>query len=192
VPGLLEEPRPAGGRRLQRPGRLRLAVLAFVGLGLGLGAAGGVAWWQLVDLPVYTLADTGQASTSERGLAGFVAGDAWFCAVGAAVGLLLGIIAWRRFRDIGWSVVLLGTLTAVASALIAWEVGLHLGPQNFDHRLAAAGPGDRVPIDLTLRTRASLLIWPFFAVIPILLGSSLGRDDEDPSPVLRPAVRDSS
>jgi hypothetical protein len=121
-----------------------------------------------------------------------VAGDAWFCATGAVVGLVLGVVAWRRFRDVGWPVVLLGTLTAVAAALIAWEVGLHLGPQNFDDRLAAARPGDLVPIDLTLRTRTSLLIWPFFAVVPILLGSSLGRDAEDPSPVLRPAVRDSS
>lgn len=151
-----------------------------------------MVWWRLVDLPAYTVTEGGQASISERGLTGFVAGDAWFCAVGTVVGLVLGIVAWRRFRDVGWWVVLLGTLTAVASALVCWEVGLHLGPQNFNDRLAAARPGDLVPIDLTLRTRASLLIWPFFAVVPILLGSSLGRDDEDPSPVLRPAARDSS
>jgi hypothetical protein len=36
---------------------------------------------------------------------------------------------------------------------------------------------------LTLRARAALLTWPFFAVIPILLGSSLGRDDEVPRPI---------
>ncbi len=167
-------------------------MLCFVGLGLGLGAAAGVAWWRLVDLPAYRVAAGGQASTSERGLAGFLAGDAWFCALGAVVGLVLGIVAWRRFRDLGWPVVLLGTVTAVAAALICWEVGLHLGPQNFNGRLAAARPGDLVPIDLTLRTRVSLLSWPFFAVVPLLLGSSLGRDDEDPSPVLRPPVRDSS
>jgi hypothetical protein len=39
-----------------------------------------------------------------------------------------------------------------------------------------------VPIELTLRAKASLLTWPFFAVIPVLLGASLGRDDQDPRP----------
>ena len=42
-----------------------------------------------------------------------------------------------------------------------------------------------VPIELTLRAKASLLTWPFFAVIPILLGSSLGWDEEDPRPLFR-------
>jgi len=169
-----------------------VAVICFVALGLGLGAAGGLAWWRLVDLPTYRVGEGGQSATSERGLAGFVSGDAWFCVVGTVVGLALGIVAWRRFRDIGWSVVLIGTLTALAAALTCWDVGLRLGPQAFNSRLADARPGDLVPIDLALRTRVSLLSWPFFAVVPILLGSSLGRDDEDPSPVLRPPVSDGS
>ena len=42
-----------------------------------------------------------------------------------------------------------------------------------------------MPIELTLRARASLLTWPFFAIIPVLLGSSLGRDDEEPQPFFR-------
>src|SRR4029453_14023076 len=52
-------------------------------------------------------------------------------------------------------------------------------------RRAAADPGNLVPIELTLRAKASLLAWPFFAVIPILLGASLGWDEEDPRPLFR-------
>jgi hypothetical protein len=74
---------------------------------------------------------------------------------------------------------------AVASALMCWLVGYHLGPGEFSARLAAAQPGELVPIPLTLRARASLLTWPFFAIIPVLLGSSLGRDEEEPRPLLR-------
>jgi hypothetical protein len=33
------------------------------------------------------------------------------------------------------------------------------------------------------------LTWPFFAIIPVLLGSSLGRDDEEARPLLRQRVR---
>jgi hypothetical protein len=64
-----------------------------------------------------------------------------------------------------------------------------LGPDNFVGRLAAAKPGELVPIELTLRARASLLTWPFFAIIPVLLGSSLGRDEEEPRPLFRRARR---
>ena len=38
-----------------------------------------------------------------------------------------------------------------------------------------------MPVALELRAPASLLVWPFLAVVPVLLGSSLGRDEEEPS-----------
>ena len=41
-----------------------------------------------------------------------------------------------------------------------------------------AQPGDVVPIDLTVRARPALAVWPLFAVVPVLLGASLGRDPE--------------
>lgn len=151
-------------------------------LGLGLGALGGVAWKALSDLPTYLVGPDGRATTSERGLADVIGGDAWFAVIGAVVGLVLGTVGWRRMRDVGWPLVLLGTGAAVLAALLCWAVGRELGPGEFTARLQAAHPGDRVPIELTLQARASLLVWPFFAVVPILLGSSLGRDDEDPRP----------
>jgi hypothetical protein len=82
-------------------------------------------------------------------------------------------------------VVLVVLVCAVASALTCWLVGYRLGPGDFSARLAAAQPGQLVPIPLTLRARASLLVWPFFAIIPVLLGSSIGRDEEEPRPLLR-------
>jgi hypothetical protein len=86
-------------------------------------------------------------------------------------------------------VVLVVLVCAVASALTCWLVGYRLGPGDFSARLAAAQPGQLVPIPLTLRARASLLVWPFFAIIPVLLGSSIGRDEEEPRPLLRRRAR---
>ncbi len=160
-------------------------IASFVALGLGLGAAGGVLWWLAVDLPVYSVNDDGGAATSERGLTQFISGDAWFCGIGLLVGLGLGLLGWRRFRTLGWPLVLVVTLVALAAGLVCWWVGYRLGPGAFNPRLAAAQPGDSVPIELTLRARASLFTFPFFAVIPVLLGSSLGRDDEEPKPLRR-------
>ena len=100
-------------------------------------------------------------------------------------GLLIGIAAWRWLRHIGWTVVLVVLVCATGAALTCWLVGYRLGPGDFSVRLAAARPGELVPIPLTLRARASLLTWPFFAIIPVLLGSSLGRDEDEPRPLLR-------
>lgn len=167
-------------------------VLAFVALGLGLGAVAGVVWWAAVELPVYTVLADGGAGINERGLAEFAAGDAWFCAIGLAVGLGLGVVAWRSLKDLGWPLVLLVGVVAVIAALVCWFVGHRLGPDDFVARLAAAKPGDVVPIELTLRARASLLTWPFCAVVPVLLGSSLGRDDEEPTPLFRRKSKETS
>lgn len=155
-------------------------VLLFSALGLGLGAVAGVVWWAVVDLPAYRINAAGEAITSERGLASQIVGDAWFAVLGAVTATLLGVLAWRRFRNLGWSVVLLAGLVALAAALVCWSVGSHLGPGELSVRLAAARPGDLVPIELTIRARAGLILWPLFAVIPVLLGSSLGRDPDDP------------
>ncbi len=155
----------------------------FLVLALGLGAAGGVLWERLVVLPTYTIASDGSAATTERGLAAFIGGDATFVIIGAVAGVILGVTAWRRFRSVGWTLVLLVLVAALVAALTCWFVGYRLGPGEFAPRLAAAQPGDVVPIELTLRARVSLLTWPFFAIIPVLLGSSLGRDDEDPQPL---------
>lgn len=157
-----------------------MALGCFVALGLGLGALAGLVWPAVVDLPAYTVGADGGASTSERGLAQVLGADAWFCLLGVPVGLALGVLAWRRFHRLGWPVVLVGTLAATAAALVCWLVGTRLGPGDFPERLAAAQPGDRVPIALALRAKASLLVWPFLAVLPILLSSSLGPDEDEP------------
>ena len=57
-------------------------------------------------------------------------------------------------------------------------------------RLAEAQPDDLVPVSLDLRAKVSLLVWPFLAVVPILLGSSLGADEEEAEPALGRSVPD--
>jgi hypothetical protein len=165
--------------------RTAARLTAFVALALGLGAVAGWVWWSVVKLPGYQVNADGGASTTERGLTQFIGGDAWFCGIGLLVGTGLGVLGWRWFRDLGWPLVLVVTVLALASGLMCWEVGYRLGPGAFNPRLAAARAGDFVPIALTLRARASLFTWPFFAVIPVLLGSSRGRDDEEPRPLRR-------
>ena len=152
----------------------------FVAFGAGVGALAGAGWWWLVDLPAYRVNPDGGAVTSERGLADYLGGDAWFAVLGLLAGLVLGLTAWRRLGRWGWPVVVVTAVVAAGSGLLCWTVGYHLGPGAFNPRLAQARPGDLVPIALTIRTRASLVVWPLAAIIPVLLGASLGRDPDEP------------
>jgi hypothetical protein len=157
-------------------------LLAYLLLALGVGALAGVLWWLAVDLPGYVVQPDGGATTSERELTTIVGADAWFTLIGAVAGAALGWLAWTRLRWLGWPVVPVAAVAALIAALLCWCVGYELGPSGFNERLAGARPGDTVPVELTLRARASLLVWPFLATLPILLGSSLGHDDEEPRP----------
>ena len=181
--GVVSEQTVRLARRTVSGSRLPVRIALFFAFALGLGAAAGVVWWAMVDLPNYLVNSEGGAAINERGLAEFIASDAWFSMIGLVVGLGLGILGWRSFGRLGWPVVPLVLVSAIAAELLCWLVGHRLGPGDFAARLAAARPGDLVPIELTLRAKASLLTWPFFAVIPVLLGSSLGRDEQDPRPL---------
>ncbi|MBO0810475.1 MAG: hypothetical protein J2P23_00350 [Microlunatus sp.] len=160
-------------------GRAAGWLVGFLLLCVLIGVGAGVLWEKIVKLPGYTVAQNGSAATTERGLTEFVAGDAWFSAVGFFVSIGLGIIAWKWFGRLGWPVVIVAIIGAVCSGLVCWWVGYRLGPGDFESRLAAARPGDFVPIALNLRTPVALLVWAFGAVIPVLLRASLGKDEEE-------------
>lgn len=186
VPGaLIEQPEIT-----PRPGAGRIAgwLLVFMLLSVLVGVLVGFLWRQVVTLPSYTVGASGVASTTERGLAAMFGSDAWFCVFGFVACLGLGLVAWRWFHPLGWPTVLIASTGALVAALVCWWVGYTLGPSSFVERLAAAKSGAVVSVQLTLRTKVSLVIWGFAAVIPILLRASLGRDEEDlalPEPVAK-------
>lgn len=164
--------------------RFGRVVVGFLALSFALGAGAGVLWWLIVPLPAYQLDPEGRASVTERQLTQFFAGDAWFCLLGVVIGVGLGIIGYRLLRELGWPLVIVVVLGALGAGLLCWFVGYKLGPGDFVPRLADAQPGGSVPIALTIRAKASLLLWPLCAVTPVLLASSLGRDNEEPTPLL--------
>jgi hypothetical protein len=173
------------GRAIRRQA---IQITGFFGAAAVLGALAGVVWTIVVDLPGYQVGADGKASSGERGLAAVIGADAWFTLLGLGVGLILGVFAWFALRWAGWLSVVLAVVAAMVAALLCWYVGTHLGPNGFSARLAAAQPGDVVPIDLLLHAKSALLVWPFAATIPVLVGASLSRDTEEPKPLFRRRV----
>lgn len=200
-PAEVTSPDPGGSHdaylaQSRMPAILRLpvarAMLVYVLVWLLVGCGAGLLWHLLVHLPSYTVGSDGRATISERGLAAVFSTDAWFSVLGAVLGLLAGGAAWHWFRRVGYPVVLLAMLASQAAGLLCWLVGSALGPRDFDHRLASATSGAVVPIDFTLHASSALLMWPLFAVVPVLLGSALGGENASrrPSRRKRKAAKD--
>jgi hypothetical protein len=159
-------------------------ISVYAALCVAVGALTGVLWSRVTPLATYQVASDASASMSERQLVEIVAGDAYFVVIGFAVGLGLGVIAWRWLGRLGWPVVVVAVLGVITAGLVCFVAGGIIGPHDFETRLAAAVPGDQVPVDLTLRTPIAFLAWPFGGIIPVLLASSLSRDPEEPRPIL--------
>lgn len=152
----------------------------LIGLAVVVGALAALFWSGVVELPSYSIQNNGRAVTTEAALSQIVAADVWFAITGALVGAGLGLVSWRWFRALGWPVALLAIVAAVTAGVVCWQLGELIGPRDFTGRLAAAEPGDLVPISLELHAISALAIWAFAAVTPVLLISSLGKDEEDP------------
>lgn len=179
-PDVLDSPhfRPVRHRRHLPP--VARGLVVFLGFCAVLGVLSGLLWHAVVHLPTYTVQQSGAASTTERGLTEFFGTDAWFSLIGAVCGALIGLLGWWLFRWLGWFVTLVVVVGSNIAALIAWHLGEAHGPGDFAARISAASAGQSLPIDFRLRSHSSVLVWLLFAVLPVLLFSALGRDDEDP------------
>lgn len=171
--------RPTPGRQV---GVTLLALLLA-------GAAGGVLWHQLVDLPVYTrTADNGTMDALE--LSGSVAIDAWYAVVAATLALLVGAgcTLWAG-RSPRLNVVAL-FLGGGAAGLLMLGVGRWLGPGDLEARLADAAVGDKVPVELVpnstltdvlgLQVPVIFLVWPIAALagaVVVLLLAPAPQED---------------
>ena len=179
-PDVLESPHFRAARRRRRLPPVARGVIVFLVFCAVLGVLSGLLWHAVVQLPTYTVQQSGAASTTERGLTEFFGTDAWFSAIGALCGALIGLLGWWLFRWLGWLVTVVVLVGANLAALIAWHLGEAFGPGNFAARISSATAGENLPIDFRLRSHSSVLVWLLFAVLPVLLFSALGRDDEDP------------
>lgn len=168
-------PHPLVARAADNALLLRRIVL-LLGVSVVLGGLSGLVWNASTRLPTYTIASDGSASITERGLAGVFSSDAGYCLTGLVAGLLLGLVTWWWFGRRGALVVPLAAVSALLASLVCWWIGVLVGPDGFAVRISGARAGDVVPIDLALRSWTPVLVWPFAALLPVLVMSLLGWD----------------
>ncbi|WSA83457.1 DUF2567 domain-containing protein [Micromonospora sp. NBC_01796] len=166
-PLVYDQPAPARPRAPLRT--LTVAVATVLVLTL-LGAPLGLAW-RAVAPSVPVIQADGGAVLAQPQPEEFVAADGWFSLFGLVFGLLAALVVWwvlRRYRGpVGMVVAALGSIGA---AVVAWQVGRHIGLGEYQRMLetAAAGTSFGKPPDL----RAGRFEW-LFGFVPVLRGDLL-------------------
>ena len=144
------------------------------------GLLAGFIWNVVVVRPEYVMGDDSVATITERGLTNFFVADAWFVVIGLIGGALIGWLAWLRYARRGWMVVPIAVVGAALAAVLTWGFGTFLDSGDFDSRLAEATSGQHIPIELALRAKAALVVWPLTSVLAVLIGASLSDDEAGP------------
>jgi hypothetical protein len=149
---------------------LRLVlVLALAGVPAGL------AWWALAPRAVFRITEDGPQAVGSPSDELLMADDAVFVLVLAVVGLLAGAAAWRLRRRRGVATAVAVAIGALATSVVAWQVGEMLGVGPTKEQIADVGA--RVTTSLTLGSPAALAVAPFMAVLAYVLATLTSHDD---------------
>jgi hypothetical protein len=149
---------------------LRLVlVLALAGLPAGL------AWWALAPRAVFRIAAAGPVPVGSPSEELLMADDAVFVLVLAVVGLLAGAAVWWLRRRRGVATVVAVAAGALASSVVAWQVGEMLGAGPTQAQIEDVGA--LVTTSLTLGSPAALAVAPFMAVLAYVVAALTSHDD---------------
>lgn len=160
------------------------AALVVVGALVGAGVLVGVVWRLVAPTVVCTTGPGDCPYDSFEGGLFFVA-EGWFAVLAAVGGVVAALLARRWLRELGWPVVVALGLGGGLASLVAWRVGVWLGPDDPAGLAVVAGALAERP--LRLRSAGLLVVWSIASVLVALLtmladaeaGSSSGDRHQD-------------
>lgn len=148
-------------------GRVALLLLGLLLLACGVAAA----WVALASPPQWQVTQQGVVLTEAQS-SRQVGVELVFVALGAGLGVLWGALAGFVLRALGWVVVPVVALGTLAAAVLAWRLGVVLGP---DGPQAVRSPrlGDDIPARLAVDSPASFLVWAIAGLVGVFLATWL-------------------
>src|SRR6266540_1909268 len=171
-PPLVPAPSPAAvGRSWARAVAVSLTVFVLAGV------VAGWAWQHWAPLAHYVV-DASGGSMNEEEMTRVFAPDGLFTAIGFLTALVLAAALFWWLRDHGPIAVAVVVLGAAAGAGVTWGLGMLLGHDPLDPRLAAARPGDLVAAPLELHGWSALASWPLGAALAVAIIAALGWRQE--------------
>ncbi|WP_326599524.1 ABC transporter permease [Streptomyces sp. NBC_01803] len=178
-------PRVAWGREIREAVLVALPVAVLTGLPLGL------LWlWRAPRVPLVSDGEAVLLANAEGQQA--IGADGTFLLLGLAIGAVTGIVVFALRRGGGVAVVLGLVLGALLGSVLAWRLGVWLGPTD-DLAGHARSAGKDVVFDgpLEIGARGVLLGLPFAAVATHMFCLSVwGPRDPRPLPAELPHWRE--
>lgn len=146
---------------------------------LVLGVLGGLLWLWLADPSEWEVTAQGIVLTEEAARGQFAVVVTFVC-VGAALSFGWGWAAGRALRELGWVLVPVFAAVAGVAAVLAWRVGVALGPPH-PRDVPDPSLGDRLPAPLAIDAVAPFLVWPMLALLGLLVSAWLDRSEDESS-----------
>ncbi len=165
-------PQPGSGQSPARRGpalspSIAAGLLAFLAVVAGsvlLGLLGGLLWGHLAPRAVYVVVSRGTAQVVNPETGAFIAADGWFCVLGAAGGIVSGLLGYRLAVRRYGALPMLGVLGGgLAAAYVAMKLGQQAGKAQFYRLLASSKPGTQLRAPVNLGAHAALAFWPLAA-----------------------------
>lgn len=154
--------------------RLWVAVVAM----LLLGVATGVVWqWQATPAEWEVRAD-GSIVLTEAAARDQFGVIVVFVIAGAIVSLFWGLSTTPALRDLGWRLTPFVIITTLVAAVIAWQVGVALGPEG-PQAAVDPGVGDRLPSKLEIDGITPFIVWPLFGMLGVVLSTWMSKEAPD-------------
>lgn len=152
--------------RVSRSEVLRsIAVTSAMFVALGCLAA----WlWSIWAEPAHFVVTRDNAVMDELEAGRQFGTDVVYGAIAVVGGLAAGsVLGWRHVRA-GWVLAVVTAVAAGVAALIAWRLGIVLGPPAPQSVLGDARVGDVVPERLDVHARGLLLLWPIASLAGLI------------------------
>ena len=142
-----------------------VTCLAF----LAAGVVGGIVWSAWADPPAYHVFPNGPPRMDEEEAGRQFGVDVVFALVGLGTAVLVGFVTGWRWHRVGWPLVLAVTGAAGVAGIIAWRLGMILGPDDPATVVGSAQVGDDIPEQLELHADGLLAIWPIGGLAGLIL-----------------------
>ncbi|GAA2070499.1 hypothetical protein GCM10009821_04570 [Aeromicrobium halocynthiae] len=146
------------------------AVLVLV----AASALAGVAWSSWAEPGTWQVTEQGVVLTQEASQGQFDV-EVLFVGIGVVLCLVWGLAVGVAGRSLGWPVVPVTAAAAALASLVAWTVGLSLGPPD-PQTVQGLSLGDSFPDQLAVSSFSSFVAWPVAALGGLVVGLLLTVD----------------
>ena len=146
------------------------AALVVLGSLIAAGILVGAVWSLVAPTVPCTFVTGGCAYDPFEGGRFFVA-EGLFSVLAATCGVLAALVARRWIHELGWPVVVALAVGGLLASVVAWRVGVWLGPDDPN-----AGPnalGELAALPLRLRSTGLLPVWSIASLVVALWTTAL-------------------